>query len=566
MLTPFRTVRHLAGSIFVLLLAATTAPAQTTPPAWLSAQAVAANDDEDAAWKIATDAAGNRYEAGSFKGTLAVGPTTLTSRGNYDGYLAKYTPTGALLWVRQLGSAGYDDVSGVALDEAGAVYITGSFAGTIDVGNGLRLNENAPAGTGSGKAFFARYSPLGVPEWVGQSTPGASGSAFGSDIGVDALGHVYVTGLDFGPTLTIGSTTLTTLVAGPDGITAYLVRLDAATGAVQTLTLPFAFLPSGDATFSTDPQVAVGAAGPAYVLCEFENSIRLSDNSTLTSAGLTDIAIIRIGADGRPEWQRRYGTTADDGAERGAVDATGNLYLAGTTGGPIGEGSLTLPNAGIYDAFLLKFTGTGSLTWARSLGGPEIGGFNNLVLDAAGNPYVTGYFSRTISFGTRTLTSTGGVDALVAAYSAQGEPRWVQQGGGPGDDVGYHLGLDAAGNVHVSGIFDEAATFGPFTLATTAPGTPTTFVARLGNAVLSTAPARPLALGFFPNPATSQVQLRGVAAGSAVDVLDGLGRVVRTTRLPADATISVQGLTPGLYLLRTQDAQGRPYAGRLVVE
>lgn len=554
--------RHLAATLTGLLLAATAATAQTAPPAWSGAFAVAAVDDDDAAVYTAFDAAGNRYEAGEFTGRLEVGSATYTSRGDYDCYLAKFAPDGQLVWSQQLGSAGGEFMSGLTLDAAGTPYITGSFTTTLSLNTGLQLQATAAAGPDVAKSFVVRYSSRGAAEWVSQSLTGATGA----DIGVDALGHVYATGLSATPSLVIGGTTLAT-AAPAAGMSAFLLRLNAATGAVQALTSPFAFAATESGTFVTDPLVAVGPNGPVYVLSAFERSVQLADQSRLTSAGGLDVLLIRTGTEGQLVWTKRYGSAADDDLSRGRVDAAGNLYVAGSSNGPIGEGPQTLPNAGSYDGLLLKYDGTGTLSWARAVGGPFFDGLADVVLDAGGNPAVTGVFSEQLVFGSRTLTSAGDFDALVASYTAQGEPRWIQQSNGPGDAVGGSLGFDAAGNLYVSGQFDGNITFGPFALSATPADAITNFVARLGSAVLRTSTAaRPLALRLSPNPATTTVRLPGLPAGRPVQVFDQLGRLVRTAALASDASFSVMGLPPGLYLVRATDARNRAYAGRLAVE
>ena len=70
-------------------------------------------------------------------------------------------------------------------------------------------------------------------------------------------------------------------------------------------------------------------------------------------------------------------------------------------------------------------------------------------------------------------------------------------------------------------------------------------------------------LVLAPNPASGAVQGLGLGAGATLEVLDGLGRTVRTA--PAGA-LSVAGLPAGLYLVRAT-APGQPArTARLVVE
>ncbi|MBC7446963.1 MAG: hypothetical protein H7330_02770, partial [Hymenobacteraceae bacterium] len=86
-----------------------------------------------------------------------------------------------------------------------------------------------------------------------------------------------------------------------------------------------------------------------------------------------------------------------------------------------------------------------------------------------------------------------------------------------------------------------------------------------GGRVLGTAHAtsRTAPLTLFPNPARDAVRVAGAAAGQRVQLLDGVGRVVRTAVAGAEPTrlLPLTGLAPGLYVVRS-GAQAR----RLVVE
>ncbi len=63
--------------------------------------------------------------------------------------------------------------------------------------------------------------------------------------------------------------------------------------------------------------------------------------------------------------------------------------------------------------------------------------------DAAGNSYVLGEFSGTVSLGDRTVTSTGGRDVFLAKYNSAGAVLWSRQMGG--------VSTDEAGGVAVAG-------------------------------------------------------------------------------------------------------------------
>ena len=79
-------------------------------------------------------------------------------------------------------------------------------------------------------------------------------------------------------------------------------------------------------------------------------------------------------------------------------------------------------------------------------------------------------------------------------------------------------------------------------------------------------------LELYPNPASETLRLRlpGTSAHAAtIELLDGLGRVVRTRSATLSTTdaaqLDLRGLPAGLYAVRVRTAAGQ-YAGRVVVQ
>ncbi|RFP63487.1 T9SS C-terminal target domain-containing protein [Hymenobacter lapidiphilus] len=552
--------RRLTAPLTSLLLAAATATSAQPTPSWTNVRAISAGPNlltQAGAHISATQADGTFYAVGSFTGTTSVGGNPLVAKGSSDGYVAKYTAEGNVLWVRQLGSTERGEVNAVALDAAGNVYITGQFSGTLTLGGGLVVQGlRVPAFN----AFCIRYSPQGTPQWARHNTN--DNGAWGSGIAVEANGQVSVAGV-FAWSITLGGTTLATPFS-TDNFTAYLARFNAETGALESLTAPFAYTGGNIYSTLTGPLMAASAGGRVYLLSNFESPLLLPGGARLTGAGNLDAGVLAYAANGRLEWARQLGSPQRDEVAQGATDAAGNLYVVGYSLGSVRAGLFTLPNNGGSDGYLLKYDLSGEVQWAQMVNSPGNDQLRSVAVDAAGAPYVTGSFEQTLTIGTQRLTSTGQSDVLVAAYSPTGQPRWAQQAGGPGPDYGSYLGLGFNNSLNLVGSYSAPATFGQQVLTTPAPNG--TFMALLGSAVLSTSAARPLALGLAPNPATGRVRLLGLPAGRPISVFDQLGRLVRTAPLAPDASFSVHGLTPGLYVVRAVDAQNRAYAGRLVVE
>jgi hypothetical protein len=129
-----------------------------------------------------------------------------------------------------------------------------------------------------------------------------------------------------------------------------------------------------------------------------------------------------------------------------------------------------------------------NLLWARSYGGPAGDFSNSLVLDDAGNAYVSGGFSGTVVFGAgepneTVLTSTSGspYDMFLAKHDRGGELVWVKQVPGTGVVAPTGIALDSSENVLVAGAFDLTTTFGPgepFETSFTADGSLDAFLAK----------------------------------------------------------------------------------------
>ena len=159
---------------------------------------------------IKCDASGNVYVCGmyndgaDFSGTTLTTP--LTSSGHYaNGYLAKYSPSGSLAWVKSFGGD-YDDVAySLTVDNAGKVYVTGNFNAYATFGS------FAIATVARADIFVAAFDPTtGNVLWVTQAGGVLDDIARG--IGTDGT-NLFITGqygsTAAGSTAAFGSTSLT---------------------------------------------------------------------------------------------------------------------------------------------------------------------------------------------------------------------------------------------------------------------------------------------------------------------------------------------------------------------
>src|SRR5439155_701956 len=138
------------------------------------------------------------------------------------------------------------------------------------------------------------------------------------------------------------------------------------------------------------------------------------------SAGDYDAFVAKYDPAGNALWIRQFGTSGDDGPCGVAVDAAGNVYVAGFTSGNLGGAS-----AGDYDAFVAKYDAAGSAFWTRQFGTSDYDDAHGVAVDAAGNVYVAGSTSGSLGG-----ASAGYDDAFVVRLSRENTPP-VASAGGP---------------------------------------------------------------------------------------------------------------------------------------
>lgn len=154
------------------------------------------------------------------------------------------------------------------------------------------------------------------------------------------------------------------------------------------------------------------------------------------------------------------GGTGGDFGNDIVVDAGGNVYITGYFSGTATFGTTTKTSAGANDFFVAKYNPAGLLQWVQTAGGTGEDLSFGLALDGSGNVYVTGYFFGTATFGAYSKTSAGVADLFVAKYDPNGTVQWVQSAGGTNGDFGNDIAVDGSGNVYVIGYFFGTATFG----------------------------------------------------------------------------------------------------------
>ena len=354
---------------------------------------------------VALDPAGNIYVVGStwMSGLPASSGYQTQLAGTKDAYVAKLDPTGtSVIYATYLGARRVTTIGlGIAVDDAGSAYVTGTSAKGYPITPGAYL--------ASGTTFVTKLNPAGNA--LAYSTFVTSPVA---SLAVDDAGSAYMTGTASALTTTPGSFQRTKLGASAP----YVAKL-AATGA----SMVYATYLGGSAN-DDGKRVAIDAAGNAYVVGVARSvDFPVQDAYSWSLAGSTDAFVAKLDPTGSALVYSTY--LGGSGDERGlgiAVDSIGQAHVTGWTTSinfPVTpnafQRTIGYPDPAISNAFITKFDATGdAIRYSSYLGGkwcfapgvfqcfglfhPDEGidAGTAVAVDAAGYAYIGGYVTSTL--------------------------------------------------------------------------------------------------------------------------------------------------------------------------
>jgi len=341
------------------------------------------NDEDSLA--IAVDSTGAAYITGdteSFNFPVAKALQGTFGGGLKDGFVAKLSPAGnALVFSTYLGGSGDDKSKDIALDGAGAVYLTGW---TSSFNFPVRTPVQG-AMAGLQDAFVTKLNSAGSAI-VYSTYLGGTNIDGGRAIAIDATGAAYVTGHSWSSNFPL------------------VTPLQGTFGGVQDVVL-FKLTPAGNSlVFSTyiggaatekSKGIALNSNGSIYV-----TGWTTSTNFPMVNpiqgafAGIQDAFVVKIAPPGRRIIYSTYlgGVDSDSGRDI-AIDSADNVYVAGHTWSfnfpmvnPI-QGTF----GGIRDAFIAKINSTGtSIIYSTYLGGFGNDTARGVAIDGSGAIHVVG--------------------------------------------------------------------------------------------------------------------------------------------------------------------------------
>lgn len=357
----------------------------------------------------------------------------------------KYNDDGDIKWLKRYNGPGNgsDDANAIAADSKANIYVTGSSTG---IGTGRDITT-------------IKYDDDGNTKWVKRYNGPGNNSDGANDIAVDDEGNVYITG--FSRTGVGTASTIVTIKYDDDGHTKWVRSFGTGQGAAIAVdeygnVYVTGGSASGQGINSDITTIKYDKNGNLQWVSTYDGPINLFDtgndlaldpNGNVYVTGFistedmetdhTDIITIKYNTSGVQQWAAIFNRGSRDEANAIGVDAAGNAYITGFSGSAEED-----PD---NDLVTIKYNTAGVQQWASiyvTPGNEQGSTANDLVLDAAGNVYITGGAS-----------IQANLDYITIKYNTNGVQQWTATYNGPGNDndVASAIGIDKDGNVYVTG-------------------------------------------------------------------------------------------------------------------
>jgi hypothetical protein len=350
------------------------------------------------------------------------------------------------VWATFYGGTASEAGMSVVTDANGNVYLTGSTPSTTGIASGGHQNTY---GGGTFDAFLVKFNSAGVRQWA--TYYGGTQADGGQTVAVDASGNIYFVGYSSSTTGIASGGYQNTLIGTRNQ---FLVKFDA-NGVRQWAT----YYGNGSEHHGG---IALDSNGDIYLCSQTSSATNIASGGFQnTIGGGQDAYLVKFNSSGARLWATYYGGTGTETGYELAVDASGNVYMAGNTNSTsaIASGGFQNGNNGGEEVYLVKFNSAGNRLWATYYGGSGTESHPAIAKDNSGNIYLTATTTSASAIASGGFQNVygGNGDHFLVKFDASGNRLWATYYGGsagelvPGPGRHRYVRTDAAGNVFLCG-------------------------------------------------------------------------------------------------------------------
>lgn len=347
---------------------------------------------------LATDNSGNIYLAGYTSSTVGIATTGAyqsIQAGSDDAFIAKFSSSGSLIWASYYGGTGMDRAYALAVDTGNNVYLAGSTRSSSDIAT-AGSHQASISSTSADEGFIVKFDSSGSRLWG--TYYGGNGGDIVRTLGIDPFNNLLVGGQVTSASTTGIATASAFQSAYAGGMNDGFIAKFTASGALIWSTY------YGGSGTDQIRQIIADDSGNIYTAAVTTSSSNIATATVFQSVyggGQQDGLITRFDSSGQRIWATYYGGSLLDDAASLAYDGSGSLYITGVT---VSTQNIATPGIindtiQVRDAYLTKFTTSGTRLWGTYIGGSDIDVPMSMAYHA-GNVYLTGQTNSAGNFAT----------------------------------------------------------------------------------------------------------------------------------------------------------------------
>jgi hypothetical protein len=497
----------------------------------------------DAAYSVTSDEAGNTYVTGNLAGVADFSGVTAQGKGVYEIFIAKYSPTGNLIWVKTAGGKG-NDVGYAIQYQNGYLYLAGKFEDTAYFENTTLISH------GDGDAFVAKYDNNGNLIWV--TGGGGQRLDYVSGLTLDDNGSIYVSGT-YQASATFSGTQITTSnLFGESFVASYNNN-----GALQ-------WVKSATGTaFNLLKGITYDNNGGLFITGYFGGGFSIDSISILSNTPSYDIVLGKLTTNGDVVWLTHAGSIAEDAGQSVCADKDGNAFVTGYFTRTAYFDADSIQYLDYNDVFIAKYDANGHYQWVIPGYGTQLDIGYAIATDNEGNIYTGGMFENAINFSGHTVSGIDR-DVFIVSYTNNGNFRWLDKANGVLTSAALGIHVKQNNNIAICGYYLHDLMFGSI------PIDYSTY-----NDLFAAEYHQPLVSGInrieenslisvYPNPMGEVCNLK-LNTGSSAQIMltDISGKLISSTTFNGNYQLNTAALATGVYLLQV-DVAGEKQVLKLV--
>ncbi|NQU84628.1 MAG: T9SS type A sorting domain-containing protein [Mariniphaga sp.] len=470
--------------------------------------------------EINTDVNSNVYIAG--KTTAGLWFNNIGIGGEL--FVAKYSPTGELLWAKPIDGATMT-VNGIATDSEENCYVVGWFDSLI-ISDTIRLYCKNHS-----EIFIIKYDKYGETIWV-KSSLGRDYRLRAESISINETNnHLYITGWEDDDYPHGNNTKL--IVAKYNLTNGELLR---------------------EVEIYKNQDTPHGSGNIGNCIINNGSSIFICGTLSIASGKQANFYVAKLDTGLNIIWDKGPTETASQNiAYDIALDDENNVYVTGFYKDSITIGNQLLPDLSYQDIFISKFSEEGNFIWAKNAGsvvagylGHDVG--YSICFDYNNSIYVSGYVGKDAVFSPTIQTQHAG--PFIAKLDKNGDYEYVNSyytGYDDNDERGTgHVACASNGDFYFSTSFEDSITLNI-----------ESYKKRLTNAFFE----------LYPNPAKETIYLsyNPNQTVNSARILNLSGQTVFKARGIKNKQLNIGFLTSGIYLVELEFSDNSRATQKLIV-